>query len=149
MNHVSISIVAAVCSLLSGGCSDRPTVVKPPGVVSTAQNLTARDFAEKRLNSETEAVSRFREVRASIGFNSQPDERVSVRRETARDCLALVKDALRPAEMKSCIRAGELSALDTDESCWVVQVDHGIEGGQAAYFDDMGHLLFAWFVPEG
>lgn len=44
---------------------------------------------------------------------------------------------------------GSLSALDTDGNCWAVLVDQGIIGGQAAYFDDMGQLLFAWFVPEG
>jgi len=51
--------------------------------------------------------------------------------------------------MKTNIRAGDLSELDKEGNCWFVLVDHGIEGGQAAYFDDAGRLLFAWGVPEG
>jgi hypothetical protein len=50
--------------------------------------------------------------------------------------------------MKSNVREGELAALDTDEYCWAVLADQGIIGGQVAYFDDMGQLLFAWFVPD-
>lgn len=131
--------------------SDRRTYSTTIGVFPRRGITTihGQKLAEKRLTSEAEAVSRFREIRASIGLNPVPDERVTVRREKARDCLARVKDTLKPAQIKTNIRGGDLSALDTNESCWSVHVDHGIEGGQAAYFDDKGHLLFAWYVPEG
>jgi hypothetical protein len=101
------------------------------------------------LASENDAIRRFHAVRGSVGLVPVPEERLLGRRDLLRNCLALVNGALRPPEKKDCIVFGDLSALDREGECWVVEVDHGLLGGQCAYFDDRGLLIFAWRVPEG
>jgi hypothetical protein len=101
------------------------------------------------LASENDAIRRFHAVRGSIGFSPDPEERLRARRDLLRNCLARVNDTLRPQEKKYCIVFGNLSALDRDGDCWIVEVDQGLLGGQVAYFDDMGGLVLAWRAPEG
>jgi hypothetical protein len=123
------------------GCSRSPA----PPVKGEASSRTGIDS----LASETDAIRRFHAVRGSVGLASTPKERVMARRELLRNCLARVNGTLQPQEKKDCIVFGDLSALDREGECWAIEVDHGLLGGQCAYFDDKGLLLFAWRVPEG
>jgi hypothetical protein len=99
--------------------------------------------------SEAEVVRRFRELRTSVGIPPVPGEKVLVRRDTARTCMAQVNDSLRPTELAKFIVAGQLSALDREGDCWVVELQQELTGGQIAYFDDSGQLLMTWLYPEG
>jgi HEAT repeat protein len=103
----------------------------------------------KSLASEKDAIGRFHAVREAAGLARAPDERLSARRDLLKNCLAHIKSALRPNEEKDAIRFGELSELDREGGCWVVEVDQGLLGAQFAYFDDEGVLLLAWRAPEG
>jgi HEAT repeat protein len=109
----------------------------------------SRQGALGTIATEKDAIRHFHAAREAAGLARAPDERPSVRRDLLRDCLARIKGTLRPNEEKDAIKYGELSALDLEGECWVVEVDQGLLGAQFAYFDDMGNLLLAWRAPEG
>ena len=145
-----IPISAKVVCFLFGGCADRPAAPTSFGSgVAPEHASTSTNPVVEPVTSDKIAVGWFREKRASIGLNPIPQEQVIAHREPMRSCLARVQNTLTPAEMKTCIRAGNLSSLDQDGDCWVVEVQGGMLGGQIAYFNDQGQLLFAWLVPEG
>jgi hypothetical protein len=114
-----------------------------------SKNEASTHRAFESLASEKDAIRRFHAVRAAVGLASAPDERPMARRDLLRNCLARINDSLRPNEKKDCIKFGELSVLDREGECWVVEVDQGLLGTQFAYFDDEGVLLLAWRAPEG
>jgi hypothetical protein len=101
------------------------------------------------LTSENDAIRRFHAVRGAVGLSPAPQERLMGRRDLLRNCLAQVNGSLLPQEKMDCIVFGDLSALDREGECWVVEVDQGLLGGQVAYFDNMGRLVLAWRAPEG
>jgi hypothetical protein len=123
------------------GCSRSPAPAAQEKVVPQPEVVSIAD--------EKDAIRRFQATRSAAGFPTDPEERLRARRDTLKNCLAQVKSSLQPREMKNCIVFGELSALDQEGACWVVEVDQGLLGGQIAYFDDMGRLVFAWRAPEG
>lgn len=119
-----------------------------PSPVPSAKREVVLPKPEPLANAD-DAIRRFHVVRELIGLSSDPDERVTANRESLKKCLADFKGTLSPLEEKNCVIFGELSGLDREGECWVVRVDLGLLGGQIAYFDDMGQLLFAWRAPEG
>jgi hypothetical protein len=122
------------------------------GRLSSEASLKEKAPSAPRLTplaSEKDAIRRFHAVRDALGLASAPDERLTADRDLLRNCLARINGSLQPQEKKDCIVFGDLSTLDREGECWVVQVDQGLLGGQVAYFDDTGRLLLAWRAPEG
>lgn len=136
-----IGVLAAATGSILVSCARNPEPVAEGKVGSQPEVVPIAD--------ENGAIRRFHAMRSAVGFRADPEERLMARRDSLKNCLAQVKSSLQPREMKNCIIFGELSALDQEGECWVVEVDQGLLGGQVACFDDMGQLVFAWRAPEG
>ena len=98
---------------------------------------------------KSQALKKFGESRDEWGVPERPNEKLVVEKLIATDCLNRIHRTLRTAEEGSSIVAGNLGALETTCQCWSVEVDTGVLGGLAAYYDLSGELLLAWRVPEG
>ena len=136
-----IGLLAAASGAILIACSSDPAPVAPVKVTELPEAVSIAD--------EGVAIRRFHATRATIGFHAVPEERLTARRDALKNCLKRVQATLQPVELTNCIVFGELSSLDQEGECWVVEVDRGLLGGQIACFNDIGQLVFAWRAPEG